>query len=275
MNKPKLSILIPVYNGMPYIKEAVHSVLEQDFDDFELIFSDNNSNDGTWEYVTSLNDYRIRCFRNAFNMGMVGNWNKALEYANGDYIKILPADDYILPGCLKKQVKILNEYSDVVLVCGAKRVIDSNGKHLFTKRFLKSDTIMDGKQAIDKVIRSGSNAIGEGGSVMFRKKFLALTGGFEDDIFYAEDIQLWFKLLLHGKLYVMHDEVAAFRISGISLSVQRSSEQLKGNLALINKYFNKKEFGIKKSSKIIGKIKCVLFFFVKQVIYFYLKLTRR
>lgn len=275
MNNPRISILIPVYNGMPYIKEAVRSVLEQDFNDFELIISDNGSNDGTWEYITSLNDNRIRCYRNATNLGMVGNWNKALEYARGEYIKVLPADDYILQGSLRKQVSILDKNPEVALVCGAKRVIDANGKHLFTKRFLKSDKVMDGKVAIDKVIRSGSNTIGEGGCVMFRRNLLKFTGGFEDDIFYAEDIQLWFKLLLHGKIYVMADEVAAFRISGISLSVQRSAEQLKGNLSFIKKYAENKEYGIKKFSAMVGKIKSVIFFFVKQAIYFYLRLTGR
>jgi glycosyltransferase involved in cell wall biosynthesis len=275
MNNPRLSILIPVYNGMPYIEEAARSVLEQDFTDFELIFSDNGSNDGTWEYITSLKDKRIRYFKNETNLGMVGNWNKALEYAQGEYIKVLPADDYILPGSLQKQVSILDNNPAVVLVCGAKRVIDANGKHLFTKRFFKSDKVMDGKTAMDKVIRSGSNSIGEGGCVMFRRNLLPLTGGFEDDIFYAEDIQLWFKLLLHGKLYVMAEEVAAFRISGISLSVQRSAEQLKGNLAFIKKYAENKQYGIKKISAMAGKIKSVIFFFVKQALYFYLRLTGR
>lgn len=260
---------------MPYIKEAVQSVLEQDFTDFELIFSDNGSNDGTWEYIISLNDKRIRYYKNETNLGMVGNWNRALEYALGEYIKVLPADDYILPGSLRKQVSILDKYPDVVLVCGAKKVIDANGKHLFTKRFLKSDQVLDGKTAIDKVILSGSNAIGEGGCVMFRRNLLPLTGGFEDDIFYAEDIQLWFKLLLHGKLYVMADEVAAFRISGISLSVQRSAEQLKGNLRFIKKYAENKVYGIKKISAMVGNIKSVFFFFAKQTIYFYLRLTNR
>jgi hypothetical protein len=73
----------------------------------------------------------------------------------------------------------------------------------------------------------------------------------------------------------MADEVAAFRISGISLSVQRSAEQLKGNLAFIKKYAEKKEYGIKRISAMIGKIKSVIFFFVKQVIYFYLRITGR
>ncbi|MCX8080821.1 MAG: glycosyltransferase [Bacteroidia bacterium] len=272
MEHPKLSVLIPVFNGMPYIKEAVESVLNQDFKDYELIITDNQSNDGTWEYVSSLNDKRIKCFRNPVNLGMVGNWNKALEYARGEYIKVLPADDYLLPGALRKQVQLLDEHKEAVMVCGAKRVIDSSGKALFTKRFMKKNTLLDGKEAINLVVRSGSNSIGEGGCVMFRSKYLPLTGGFEDDIFYTEDIQLWFKLLLHGKLFVMPDEVAAFRISGISLSVQRSKEQLKGNFKFLDKYYQNKSFGIKKSSYFLGKAKAFVFFFVKQFIYAYLQL---
>jgi len=274
---PKVSVLIPVYNGMPYIKEAVQSVLNQEWKDLELIFSDNMSTDGTWEYIQKLaEEYNfVRCYRNERNLGMVGNWNRALEYARGEYIKVLPADDRLLPGCLEKQVRILDQYPEVELVCGPKHVIDYKGRYLFTKRFFKKNRILDRKESVRKVIRSGSNNIGEGGCVMFRRRILEKAGGFEDDIFYVEDIQLWFKILLHGKLYVMSEPVAEFRISGISLSVQRSGEQLKGWWAFIDKFRKNKSYGITLWDAIIGKIKNFVLFFVKQLIYFLLRITGR
>ena len=76
---PKVSVLMPCFNGAKYILKAIDSVLSQSFRDFELLIFDDQSTDGTFEIVSKLTDSRIKVFRNASNLGLVGNWNNAIE----------------------------------------------------------------------------------------------------------------------------------------------------------------------------------------------------
>lgn len=96
-NNPKLSVLIPTYNREEYIVQAIESVLNQEFSDFEIICSDNASTDKTYEILESysLKDNRIKVFRNKENLGPVLNWKNCLDNANGEYVHWLWSDDWI------------------------------------------------------------------------------------------------------------------------------------------------------------------------------------
>ncbi len=101
------SIAIPVYNRKQYIKNAIDSVLSQSFDNYELIIVDNNSTDGTWEYLCSLTNSKIRVFQNSTNIGMVPNWVKCVEYAKGTWFKFLMSDDVFSENCLINQYLLI------------------------------------------------------------------------------------------------------------------------------------------------------------------------
>ena len=99
---PRITILMPVYNGMPYIPEAVESVLAQDEQDWELVISDNGSTDATRAYLSTLQDPRIRIHLQQDNLGIYGNLNFLLAQAQASIAKILCADDKLLPGALAR-----------------------------------------------------------------------------------------------------------------------------------------------------------------------------
>jgi len=110
MSHPTVSILIPVYNREDYIGECIESALKQSFVDFEIVIVDNASNDKTWEICeeyASL-DHRIRIYRNDENIGPVRNWLACLDYANGEYGKILFSDDLMRPDCLESTILLFN-----------------------------------------------------------------------------------------------------------------------------------------------------------------------
>jgi glycosyltransferase involved in cell wall biosynthesis len=107
---PAISILTPVWNGLPYIKECVDSVLAQDFQDWEMIVGDNASDDGTTEYLQSLTDPRIKVFRHSKNLGVYRNINFLFNKASATIYMGLCADDYFYPGAL---TKIVNEWKHV------------------------------------------------------------------------------------------------------------------------------------------------------------------
>src|SRR5581483_7441972 len=105
---PKVTVLLAVRDGEPYIGEAVESVLDQTFTDFELLLVDDASTDGTVAVVERLGDERIRILRNERNLGQVPSLNRGLGEARGEYVARLDADDACLPTRLARQVEILD-----------------------------------------------------------------------------------------------------------------------------------------------------------------------
>jgi glycosyltransferase involved in cell wall biosynthesis len=93
---PSISILTPVWNGLPYIKECIDSVLKQNFQDWELLVSDNGSSDGTIAYLDTLKDSRIKVYKQQKNLGIMGNVNFLFSKASAPIAQILCADDYFI-----------------------------------------------------------------------------------------------------------------------------------------------------------------------------------
>ncbi|HKG08480.1 MAG TPA: glycosyltransferase family 2 protein [Pedobacter sp.] len=93
---PTISILTPVWNGLPYLRECVASVLAQEYQDWELLISDNGSTDGTLEYLHTLTDPRIRIFEQKNNLGIMGNVNFLFRNARSPLSQILCADDFFV-----------------------------------------------------------------------------------------------------------------------------------------------------------------------------------
>lgn len=119
MSEVFFTIAIPVYNRKEFILDAINSVLVQSFDNFELIIVDNHSTDGTWEFLQTIVDKRVKIFRNDKNIGMVNNWCKCIEYANGKWFKFLMSDDVLLEGALENiNSTILKNNASVVLSKG-------------------------------------------------------------------------------------------------------------------------------------------------------------
>lgn len=269
MKAPVLSVCIPVYNGAEFISEAIDSVLNQDYTDFELLIIDNHSTDSTVEIVKKYNDSRIKLTVNTENIGLIPNWNKAVELAGGKYIKILPADDFIYPGCLSLQCAVLNNDPEekISMVCSRRNIVDSKGKVLFNRGFSKKKIIVSGIEGINRNTRSGGNIIGEGGAIMFRKSIIQKTGLFNSTIFYVLDLDLWYKILLHGKLCALPNTLSAFRVSGSSASVKVVDKQHKDNMAFIKKIFADKIYGLTTFSFYIGILKSFFLTLSKKVLY--------
>lgn len=218
-HKPLVSVCIPVYNCESFIAETIRSVLQQTSVDFELVIIDNASTDKTAEIVTGFSDARIRYLRNDQNIGMMGNWNKCLDEAKGEFIKLLPADDLIYPTCLEEQVKVISESSTVALVCCGRDIIDVAGKKLIRRSFSGLNGFVSGAEAVRRIIRSGTNRLGEPGAILFRRELISRTNRFSDQYPYVIDLGLWIKLLGMGDLYVIQKSLCAFRVSPQSESV--------------------------------------------------------
>jgi glycosyltransferase involved in cell wall biosynthesis len=129
VRQPLLSVGLPVYNGLPYLREALRSVQEAEFQDYELIVCDNASTDGTGDVVQEFarEDSRIRYFRNSRNIGAAGNFNRSLELARGKYFRWLASDDLHSHGAIARCVEVLERDPTVFLAFPRTRVIDEAG----------------------------------------------------------------------------------------------------------------------------------------------------
>lgn len=98
---PRVSVCLPTYKRMDFLPECGASIQVQSFGNFEVVAADNGSEDGTWEFLndTAKADSRFRVFRNERQLGLVGNLNRVLAHARGEWIQFVLSDDFILPDC--------------------------------------------------------------------------------------------------------------------------------------------------------------------------------
>jgi glycosyltransferase involved in cell wall biosynthesis len=127
MNKPLVSIIMPVYNAESYIKEAIQSILNQTFTDFEFIIIDDGSTDNSLKIIKSFKDNRIKIIKNKGNLGLIKTLNKGINLAQGRYIARMDADDIAMPERLEKQMAFLKENPDYGLVGTLAEIIDEEG----------------------------------------------------------------------------------------------------------------------------------------------------
>lgn len=115
---PTISVIMGCHNGEDFLDEAIQSIMDQTFREFEFIIIDDASADGSWEIIRRWQDNnpRIRAFRNDQNLGLAATLNKALTYARGRYIARMDADDISLPGRFARQLEVLDNSN--VQICG-------------------------------------------------------------------------------------------------------------------------------------------------------------
>lgn len=211
-----VSICIPIYNGKEYIGQSLRSVMDQTWQEWELVIVDNASEDGTAEEVERLlaeaADPRIRFVRNEEQLGMAGNWNRALELARGRYIKLVCCDDWLRPDCVERQVRALEANPSAALTASTRMVVNSMGKPLFARSCYRKTGLYDGRAALHKCLFAGTNTIGDPVAVMFRAELLQRSGLFEPSVVYCTDMDLWLRLLLHGDLHFIAESLSYYRI---------------------------------------------------------------
>jgi len=207
---PAISILTPVWNGIPYIKECVESVLAQDFQDWELIIGDNASDDGTSEYLKTLNDPRIKVFRHEKNLGAYKNFTFLYNAATAPIYAALCADDYFYEGGLRK---IVDEWEKVGPEIG---LITFNNKHrqmnhsrLSVYSYSALPTVLDKTNATVAFFLFG-NFPGNFSEVSARVP-LVVSEDFLYEIKYSADFEYWWRLTKKSGIFLSNTEAVYIR----------------------------------------------------------------
>ncbi|MEO8313435.1 MAG: glycosyltransferase [Pseudomonadota bacterium] len=211
---PKVSVCIPVYNGGAYIADAIQSVLDQTYKDFQVVVCDNCSTDNTEELVRSFKDARVRYVRNDKNLGMVGNANRCIELATGEYVHILHHDDVMLPENLHLKVNILDRYPKVGLVHSDVMFIDGSGNPLdLTKFDAQRDSVEDGRTIFRRyVLNMPVGASIFIGAVLARRECYLRLGEFHPALPNTGDSEMWMRIALHYDIACIGKRLVKYRL---------------------------------------------------------------
>ena len=208
--KPRVSVIMTIYNSDLYLKEAIDSLLMQSFMNWELIAVENGSNDNSVNILKKYNDKRIRVFPFPENIGRTPALRFAFEKSQGEFIAVLDSDDVAKPERISSQVSFLDLNPDILLVGSWVEYIDADS-NIFSTSKLTTDIkkIKDSLGWMNPITHS---------SAMLRKDEAEEVGGYPKDLIYAQDYGLIIALAQKGKIAVIPKLLCQFRVLRSSMS---------------------------------------------------------
>jgi glycosyltransferase involved in cell wall biosynthesis len=203
INKPKISVIIPTYNAISYLPEAVDSVLKQTFRDFELIIVDDGSSDRTVEWILSLTDPRLKLITQE-NQGSAAARNRGIASAQGAYIALFDADDIWELTKLEKQAHFLDAHCSIGLVDTSVILIDEDGN---TGKVVTSKAEGD----VWKHLVQFQPVCSCDSTPLIRRECFDTVGLFDRDLMFLEDLDWWIRLASHYQFGAIKEPLVKYR----------------------------------------------------------------
>jgi glycosyltransferase involved in cell wall biosynthesis len=237
---PEISVLMPVFNTECYLKQAIDSVLNQTFRDFELIVINDGSTDSSEKIVLSYSDSRIKYYKNSKNIGIVASRNKGIDLCGGRFIALLDSDDVALPDRLQKQWDFLNTHPEFVMVGGFVEKITSDNRHIRRS----------GKYCPPPLIKT---------QLFFRNTFAQSTMLIRADVikefrysddysFYAEDYFLWTQIAFKYPVANLPEVLAQYRVHRQSVTIRTKETDTQRNAMMKVHVYHLNKLNINPSS---------------------------
>ena len=232
-NSPKISLIMSVYNGEDYLAEAIDSVLNQTFRDFELIVINDCSTDGTSEILNRYEeiDNRVKVYTNEVNLRLPSSLNKAISLAQGKYIARMDADDICLPERLEKQYMFMENNPDISL---------SSCRFMTLKNGVISSGGCGGKcdnESI-KALLLVTNPILHPGIIARADAIKNL--GYDKNFTCTEDMELWTRFVMSGyKIEIMPEYLMIYRLHDKQITETTLEKQHKEIISVQRIYYKK------------------------------------
>lgn len=234
---PRVSVIIPTYNRRQYVQEAIDSVLAQTHMDYEIIVIDDGSTDGTGKVLEARYGDRIR-YEWQENQGESVARNRGIELACGEFVAFLDSDDLWLPDKLTQQLTLVSAHDDIGMVYGGAWLIDGSGHRI-------SDDPWESypeATAVPLADLLRGNTVSGPTTVLIRRSTLDRVGGFDPEIRYGEDWDLWIRVASTTRIWYAPEPLACIRRhTGTQCyypDPQKNSRRLADNLRVLEKAFS-------------------------------------
>ena len=219
MNEPAVSIITAYYNRENFVEDSIRSILDQSFENWELLVFDDRSTDATYDRLKKIaaEDARIKLEQNATNLGFTKSMNLHLRRARGRYIAVHGSGDISHPDRIQKQFDFLEANRDVTVVSCKTEMIDRNGRCVS----LDKGT---GRISHDNLFVENRFFHGE---VMYRRDLFEQLGGYREIFRVAADYDLWLRMSQHGDGYILPDYLYTLNSpsDGLKLKIKNRVDQ--------------------------------------------------
>ena len=224
--QPLVSVVVPVYNGLPHLHACIDSILAQDYPNLQIVFSDGGSTDDSLTVLHAIDDPRVEVIHGGTGAG--ANWTDVTAAARGEFIKLVCQDDLIAPDAISHQVTDLQAHPTAVMAIAPRDIVDANGKLLYAARGTQGlqAGLVAGPVVIHAAYVQGTNVIGEPLAVLFRREALLHSLPWDDSNPLMLDVSMYEKVARLGDIVVRKTPVGAFRVSTSSWSTRLAKVQL-------------------------------------------------
>ena len=230
---PKISVIIPVYNGENTIRLTIESVLKQTYSEFELIVINDGSQDSTLEIISKINDSRVKIF-SFKNAGGNVSRNRGLNYAVGDFVSFLDADDIWVPEKLASQLQTLQQNTDCKVAYSWTDYIDAQGNFLVSGTHFTANGNVYQQLLLNNFLENGSNPL-------ICREAINLIGGFDESLNAAQDWDMWLRLADKFNFVCVPSVQILYRVSPNSVS-SHLARQEKACLQVLEKAYKARPF---------------------------------
>jgi hypothetical protein len=231
---PIVSICVPTYNRPEYLRRAVESCLAQTCPDFEIIITDNSTNDDSARMAATWTDPRIRYYKNTGNLGPVASSNRAVSLSQGKYIKFLMDDDLLKPRCLELMVNALEANPAAGIAMAPMDLIDETNRRIFPRfyifrtmhyryRYQVGDGLIDRRQILREFLTRDYPCTVPSG-LMMRAEALSRAGLFSEAADFAGDLEMCMRIAPEWDFYYIDEVLSSWRFMPVchTASLHRS-----------------------------------------------------
>jgi glycosyltransferase involved in cell wall biosynthesis len=217
---------MPTWNGEPFVADALQSVLAQGYENFELLVLDDASTDGTLDAVSQVRDARIQVHRSRRRLGLAANWNRCLELARGEYVKLFFQDDLLAPDALERLMVSLEAEPEACLSFGRRTFVSSGSGAVKAPGSIYSDVLETFYARAGKTVRGvdlvrealagerdlTTNVVGEPSFVLMRREAALSASPFDTRLRQLCDWDFWLRMSRGSPMCRVDACVGTFRL---------------------------------------------------------------
>ncbi len=212
----KVSIIMTVFNGERFLREAIDSCLNQTYDNLELIIIDDGSTDSSLALINSFDDDRIVLLINESNKGQSYSRNRGIKESTGEYIAIMDADDIMYPNRLEKQIKFLQSGNNTICFSWAD-IINETGEWVKLKKHISDSLLIHVKLIFECPLIHPT-------AMWNKEAFIRNNLWYDEEYMYAQDMELWNRVKEYYPIEIFKEALIKFRF-GNSNSVSKGKKE--------------------------------------------------